>query len=385
MMEHLERLYQKASIQGVPLNATFELTPRCNMHCKTCYIHRPELVGPCVSLKPMSFWLDMAEQAKALGTMVLVITGGETFLYPEAEALLEKLMEMGFIISLNTNGTLLDDRRIAWLDAHRPAKINISLYGASDETYSKLCGLDDGFTRVSAAIDALMDRGHNVYINGTLNPENVEDIPAMIDFCQKRGLVLHATAHLFPPGRYGVYENPGRLTPQEGARAQLLLERLQEGDEAHLKKCMQQVHLVSASFQGKIPPRGGFHMGGGCSGSGCGGGRNSYAITNDGKMTMCVTNAGISIALDGTTLQDAWQRLREAVNGLKLPKECAKCPLQVLCNACPATIYNECGSFGRLSDYTCQFIWENYLARLGVVKQYMNDQQTNMQTSSASH
>lgn len=384
LVEALDNIQKRAITANLPLNTTFELTPRCNMHCKMCYIHQPELMGSCVKLMPMSFWLDMAQQAKDAGTLVLVITGGETFLYPQAEELLEKLMKMGFIISLNTNGTLLDEKRLAWLDEHRPAKINISLYGASDATYERLCGLPDGFTRVSTAIDALLERGINVYINGTLNPENVDDIPAMVDFCRKRGLVLHGTSYLFPPGRYGCHTASSRLSPKDAAKAQLLLERLQDGEDALLKSSLQRIQLVDATVRGKIPLRGGFHMGGGCSGSGCGGGRNSYAISHDGNMMMCVTNAGIAIPLEGITLADAWQKLGASVKELRLPDGCEKCPLQLLCNACPAMLYNECGSFDHLSDYTCQYMWENYQARVAIVEQHIKSQQTNTQTYSAS-
>lgn len=369
MNEILRNLNIKAGEHGIPLNATFELTPRCNMRCKMCYIHRPECLPKQLPLRPMSFWLDMAEQAKALGTMVLVITGGETFLYPEAEQLLEKLMKMGFLISLNTNGTLLDDRRIAWLNAHPPAKINISLYGASDETYERLCGIDGGFSFTSAAIDKLLSNGHNVYLNGTITPENDADIPKMYEFSSQRGLVLHNTSYLFPPGRYGIHSAPSRLTPYQAAQADLLLERLQIGPEAQLTKCAQQVRLVEATISGRISPAGGFHSGDGCSRSNCGGGRNSLAISWDGKLMPCVTNAGITIPLDGMTLAQGWDQLKREVENMLLPQQCAECPYQMVCNACAATVYNENGSFDRLSSYTCDVIREKYLARKALLMQ----------------
>lgn len=374
MDDILKKLNTLAANQGIPLNATFELTPRCNMHCKMCYIHRPECLPKQLPLRPMTFWLDMARQAKELGTMVLVITGGETFLYPEAETLLDQLMQMGFIISLNTNGTLLDHRRIAWLNEHPPAKINISLYGASDETYRRLCGIDDGFSFTSAAIDTLLSNGHNVYLNGTVTPENAADIPGMHEFASQRGLVLHNTSYLFPPGRYGIHRAPSRLAPTEAAQADLLLERLQLGPEAQLTKCAQQVRLVEATLRGEIAPAGGFHTGDGCSRSNCGGGRNSMAISWDGKLMPCVTNAGIQIPLDGLTLRQGWEQLKEQVNALKLPDRCIQCPLQVVCNACPATVFNEKGSFDQLSAYTCDYVREKYLARRALLIQSLEKQ-----------
>lgn len=374
MHDLLSRLNQLSAQREIPLNATFELTPRCNMHCKMCYIHRPECLPETLPLRPVSFWLDMARQAKAMGTLVLVITGGEPFLYPEAEPLLEELMNMGFLISLNTNGTLLDDRRIGWLNAHRPTKINISLYGASDDTYGRLCGCKQGFSLTSSSIDNLLKHGHNVYLNGTVTPENLEDIPRMVEFARERKLILHNTSYLFPPGRYGIRNAPSRLTPAEAAQADLLLEKLQMGCQAHYEKCLRQIRLVSATVRGEAAPYGGFHSGEGCSGSNCGGGRNSFAISWDGKLMPCVTNAGIAVPLDGWSLMEAWQELCRRVEALTLPGECVSCPYQRICNACPATLYNESGCYDRLSSYTCQVIREHYLARLAVCRQHREDE-----------
>ncbi len=369
MNQHLQLLNQRAAQQGVPLNGTFELTARCNLHCRMCYIHCPSYLDKQAQPLAVPFWLSMAEQVKAAGTLVLVITGGETFLYPHTEELLEKLLEMGFLISLNTNGTLLDTRRVAWLKEHRPTKINITLYGASDETYGKLCGLPDGFSRVRAAIDGLLEDGQNVYLNCTVVPENVGDLPAMAEFAKQRGLVLHTTSFIFPPGRYGVHTSPSRLTPEEAARADLLAERLEIGQEAQLEKCRQQAALMQATLAGKVPLGGGFHSGDGCSRSNCGGGRNSFAISWDGRLMICVTNSGIAIPLEGRTFADAWQELRQRVDGLPLPNDCVRCPYQKFCNACSATIYNETGHYDRLADYPCHYVRAKFEARMELLRE----------------
>ena len=35
-------LYAKADLNKIPLGGSFELTPRCTLNCKMCYIHRRE-------------------------------------------------------------------------------------------------------------------------------------------------------------------------------------------------------------------------------------------------------------------------------------------------------------------------------------------------------
>lgn len=354
----LIRLNAATAQSGTPLNGTFELTPRCNLRCKMCYIHRPELLSPEQGLLPLSFWLELAAQIRALGTLVLVVTGGETFLYPEAEVLLEALRTRGFLISLNTNGTLLDQRRLDWLAELRPAKVNLSLYGASNETYAELCGCPDGFDRVRAAIDGLLERGLNVCLNGTLTRENRVDVPAMAAFASARGLALHSTAYLFPPGRYGLRDCPSQLNPAEAADATLELERLQLGKTAFLAQCAAQAERLRSRSPG------GFQGGEGCGRSNCLGGRNSFAVSWDGQLMPCVSNGGLRISLKDRSFAEAWALLRAGVEALPLPKDCESCPWAAVCNACPATLYNETGAFDRLADYPCAYVRAAALARL---------------------
>ena len=362
MNKQLEKLNVTAVKQGFPLNGIFELTPSCNLHCKMCYIHRPEALPQKPALRPLSFWLELAEALRQAGTLVLVVTGGETFLYPQAEPLLERLRAMGFVISLNTNGTLLDERRLDWLAELRPAKVNLSLYGASNETYARLCGCDDGFDRLRAAVDGLLNRGLNVYLNGTLTRENRGDVPAMAAFASARGLVLHSTAYLFPPGRYGLHGCPSRLSPAEAAEATLELERLQLGETAFLAKCAAQAARLRAGG------RGGFQGTEECGRSNCLGGRNSFAVSWEGRLMPCVSNGGIQIPLEPSGFREAWARLRATVETLPLPADCEDCPWAAVCNVCPATLYNETGGFDRLAPYPCAYVRAAAEARLACLR-----------------
>ena len=367
MNEALRQLNRRTARAGLPLNGTLELTPLCNLRCKMCYIHRPEALPQKPTLRPLSFWLELAEALRQAGTLVLVVTGGETFLYPQAEPLLERLRALGFVISLNTNGTLLD-RRLDWLGELRPAKINLSLYGASNETYARLCGCEDGFDRLRAAVDGLLDRGLNVCLNGTLTRENRGDIPAMAAFASARGLVLHSTAYLFPPGRYGLHACPSRLSPAEAAEATLELERLQHGEEGLFRRCAEQASRLEAARSGGIAPAGGFTGSAECGRSNCLGGRNSFAVSWEGELMPCVSNGGVRIPLGEGDFPAAWARLRAAVDSLPLPAACGGCPWAAVCNACPATLYNETGAFERLADYPCAYVRAQAEARLDYLR-----------------
>ena len=155
-----EYLHTKAAWAGIPLNGTFELTPCCNMACKMCYVRmtkqQQEQIAP---LRTAGEWLALAEEAKKQGMVYLLLTGGEPFLRPDFHEILSGLNKMGLFVSINSNGTLIDEEVISWLKQAPPTRVNVTLYGASDATYERLCGNPKGYTQAVRGIRLLKDAG----------------------------------------------------------------------------------------------------------------------------------------------------------------------------------------------------------------------------------
>ena len=192
-------LYEKSARAGIPLSGTFELTPCCNMACKMCYVRKTRAEQEAIGrLRTKEEWLELGQKAKEAGMLYLLITGGEPFLYPEIREVLSGLQKMGLVISINTNGTMIDEEIVDWLKECAPSRFNITLYGASDETYEKLCGNPKGFTQVKRAIRLLKEAGFVLKINCSVTPHNVQDLEAIFAFCEKEELVLQATSYMFP-------------------------------------------------------------------------------------------------------------------------------------------------------------------------------------------
>ena len=84
--EYVNRLFAKSAKRGIPLSGTFELTARCNLRCRMCYIHREENDG---EIKTDEFsseeWLNIAKEAQQCGMLFLLLTGGEPFIRPDFE------------------------------------------------------------------------------------------------------------------------------------------------------------------------------------------------------------------------------------------------------------------------------------------------------------
>ena len=79
----------------VPITVNFELLPICNLDCKMCYIRTDGAeVRRQGGLIPADAWLGLARELLDAGTLFLLLTGGEVFLYPEFRFLYENLVKM---------------------------------------------------------------------------------------------------------------------------------------------------------------------------------------------------------------------------------------------------------------------------------------------------
>ena len=63
-------------------------------------------------LRSIEEWLHIANQLQEIGTLFILLTGGEPLLYPDFKELYIRLKEKGFILTINTNATLIDDETV---------------------------------------------------------------------------------------------------------------------------------------------------------------------------------------------------------------------------------------------------------------------------------
>ena len=357
-----EYLYRKASAAGIPLSGTFELTPVCNMDCKMCYVRMSRSAQEAIApLKGAAQWLTLAQAAKDAGMLYLLITGGEPFLHPQFQEILEGLHKMGFLITINSNGTMIDASVIAWLKSCPPVRINISLYGASDETYGRLCGNPKGFTQTTNAIRLLQEAGIPVKLNCSLTPHNAKDLPEMVAFAKQNGLILQVATYMFPPVRKdgtSIGTND-RFCAEDAAYYMAYADYLTLGKEQFLAQ------------EGQLPEV--FEPEGNCKGDGirCRAGKCSFWITWQGTMMPCgmfpEKNAPNVFEIP---FLSAWQKVKDCVCTIELPAQCAACNVKDICRACGAMVVTESGCFDKVPQYRCDMM-RAYKAQWKRVKEEM--------------
>lgn len=129
---HAARRRGRLAQQGIttPPFLIFSVTAKCNFRCKGCYanaLHRlpkTELTSSEVA--------DIFRQARDLGTLVVLLAGGEPLLREELLSLTANFPEMLFL--LFTNGSLLDTQKVKELGRQPHVVPVLSLEGRAEET-----------------------------------------------------------------------------------------------------------------------------------------------------------------------------------------------------------------------------------------------------------
>ena len=346
-------LFDKASRAKVPLGGTFELSPVCNFSCKMCYVRKTqkEVAQSARPIMTCEQWLALAEELKKEGMLYLLLTGGEPFLWPDFWELYPRLHEMGFLISINTNGSLINEEVIERLKKYPPTRINLTLYGASDETYEALCQAKGVFQKVDKAITELRKAGIAVKLNCSLTPENAGDLEKIITYAKEKELILEVATYMFPPLRRDasmVGQNE-RFTPEETAYYNLKRYRLQYGEEMYIQ-------YLEKLIAGIIPPPG---LDESCIDPAdgkvrCRAAKASFWITWDGWLTPCGMMNEPKIDVTAQSFKEGWEQLVAVGEALTLSSVCTTCSNNTICHSCAAVALAETGKVSGIPKYLCE-------------------------------
>lgn len=346
-----EYLHRKAAKNHVPLSGTFEVTPVCNMDCRMCYVRmskqQQEAVRP---LRTVEEWLALGEEAKKHGLLYLLLTGGEPFSRPDFREILSGLHKMGFVISINSNGTMINEQVVEWLKETPPTRINITLYGASDATYERLCRNPKGFTQVTKAIHLLKEAGIVVKLNCSLTPYNADDLEEMIAFSKREQLIIQATSYMFPPLRRDASKvgQNDRFTYEDAAYYSAKIESLLNGEDDYLERMKtKDLSLPTDPGEDCMDTEG--------EGIRCRAGKCSFWVTWDGRLLPCGMLPGNDVEdVFEIGFVEAWKRASDFAAAIRLPAKCKVCGLRDQCRACAAMVLTETGNFHTVPEYRCQ-------------------------------
>ena len=366
----IEKLSMQAGIHKIPLNGAFELTSRCNFNCKMCYIHHQSMDKSVIDRElTADQWIRLASEARDAGMLNLVLTGGEIFLRSDIVKIYESLSRMGFKITLYTNGSLIDETKAKWLGKIPPTSMEITLYGASADTYEKLCGNASGYERTIRAVDMLLAEGINLELKMTVTYDNMNDMEQLAEFSYKRGLPLGLVDYLYPQMACEAADSC-RLNPDDMvgflSRYYSIISRLRQDYSVgelpkqtieraeRIIRDMEQLKAGSSKRESAFT---------------CKAGSSSFWITWDGTMVPCGMMKEPAVKPLETGFKEAWERLYRGCLDIPVCSECEGCSIRNVCDVCPAKLKTETGHYDKPAPYMCE------LARL--TKERFDDETQN--------
>lgn len=339
-------VFRKGAAKRIPVSGTFELTSRCNLDCKMCYVHMSKAEQDKIGRElTAEQWIDLGRQAVDAGMIYLLLTGGEPLLRPDFQEIYTALIQMGLMMTVNTNATLMTPQIIELFKKHRPEKVNVTLYGMSDETYGDLCGHCGGYEKAIAGIKMLKDAGIRVNLNTTFTKRNVQDLDKIVAFAKENEIPVRMTGFIFPPVRNGHVGDGLYLSPEEMGRLSahfdkitLTPERLEQRQE-FIRSCLN-------NQPGQLEPEE-------CTISSCMAGRGAFWVTWDGKLYPCGMLPIFAQDVCQAGFTQAWKDTCALAQTMRVPSECTVCKYQKLCPTCAAVSASITGATDGLAKELC--------------------------------
>ena len=341
------RLHNKGYKLGLPIGGNFELTARCNFDCPMCYVHlKQEDIDAQGRELTAAQWIDIARQARDRGMIFVLLTGGEPFVRKDFFEIYHAMKEMGLMVSINSNGSMFSGEILRKLIEDPPFRINISLYGGSNETYRSMCGRN-AFDQVVENVAALKAAGIDVRLNVSITPHNRQDLQAICRKADELGVHMKMVSYMYPSIRVngGKYGCGNRLSPAEAASAAVEWDLLRLTPEVFEQraKSMEEFSLVQERE---------------CSvdadeGVGCRAGKTAFWMTWDGRMLPCGMMPYPAVYPLEQGFDRAWDELRAATGQIRLPGKCGSCPKRGACPVCAAVCITETGRFDGVPEYAC--------------------------------
>src|SRR5579884_4312979 len=258
--------------QRFPIEASLEVTRRCPLVCQHCYNNLPmgDLAARKRELTKEEYEKILSEMAD-LGVIWLLFTGGEIFARKDFLEIYTFAKKKGFLITLFTNGILINETIADYLREYPPFAIEITLYGRTRETYEALTRLPGSFDRCMRGIRLLLDRGLPLKLKTVGTKINRHEVLEMKEFAvQELGVEFKFDSSINPRIDCSHAPLSVRLSPEEVVALEMSWPKLSSELSALLKK----------GLAAQPRPSNAVYV--------CGGGDKSFAVDPYGFMTICV-------------------------------------------------------------------------------------------------
>jgi pyrroloquinoline quinone biosynthesis protein E len=173
-----------AQVTPAPYGLLAEVTHRCPLHC--IYCSNPiELQAQHEELSTDD-WLEVLEEAAAMGVVQVHLSGGEPLVRPDLEVMVARARQLGVYTNLITSGLGFTAARGKRLSSAGLNSVQLSVQG-DDAPLTQLVAATKGFDKKRQAARTIRQAGFPLNMNVVLHRLNLDRLGSIIDMCVEWG------------------------------------------------------------------------------------------------------------------------------------------------------------------------------------------------------
>ena len=333
-------IHTAVNARRIPVNGTIEITNRCPLTCAHCYNNLAMNDSSARSLElTTEQHFRIVDEIAEMGCLWLLYSGGEIFARRDFLDIYVHAKRAGLLVTLFTNAVLINERIVDTLVEWPPFAVEVTLYGATRNTYEALTGIPGSYDKCMRGIELLLDRKLPLKLKTVAVSINKHEVAAMKKIAAGLGVEFKFDPMINP--RIDCSSSPlaVRLTPAEIVSFDF---DDQERIDAWRKMATQFAPMpVPEDEPAEIYD--------------CGAGTNSFAIDPYGKLTMCVLSHFDQFDLKGGSFREGWDHFLRNVRAKRatMPTKCTSCQIRSMCGMCPAQGELENGDPEKPVDFLC--------------------------------
>lgn len=325
---NFERIAAAATKGAVPLEVIVELTGRCNFRCEHCYLPTHSDDQPLATAR----LLAVLEELTSLGTLFLTFTGGEPLLRSDWPEIVRRARDLGFHVTLLTNGALVDEASAALLAASGVV-VEVSFYSCNGEVFDGITGVAGSHAAVRRGVELLRGHGVRVVLKTPVMAANAAGVSDVRAFAAAIGAECLTYGTMFP-------RRDGDAAPLAlGLTPHALVEHLRDSPDA------------PEELAGPPPDRDEWPL--------CAAGTRSATIAVNGDVLACPLLPEVAGSLAGSTFREIWERsaMLRRLRDLRWSDltGCSSCAHMAYCGRCPAQALLEDGDARGPSRSACAY------------------------------
>jgi len=309
-----------------------ELTYKCNFKCVHCY--NPSDAGKKELLKEEIF--SILDQLVDLGTVQVAFTGGEMFMRPDVMDIIFYARKKGLYVAVMTNGSLLTEEIADELISMGVGNFEISVLGASKETFDKMTQIKGSFDKVMSVVRMLRRKGVIPKLKTCVTNINVDEFEKIIALAKKLDTSFSYSAAVIPkldlnqcPGKFRI--KPDEFLNMRKRYVEFVKTIKKPGKDGKTGKQIRRQERPGFWERESL--------------FGCMAGHTGVFINPYGEMKTCMTVPEPYFDTKKMSVAKCWEKIKEFTSAIKAPSDwqCYTCEYRVWCSWCPGRAYLNTG------------------------------------------